>query len=297
MILLALFVQQLFLTYFAYSLKTIVDIVQRHTSSLAWADPCRASDRLSVDNHRRYGWRETHRRASGLLMGDIPRQLFAKLQAMSADFAMRKSPGDILARFTGDLGVIQAGFTQATFITCMVTISLLINIPVMLWLDWRLALLSLLSLPLIRRPTAISCRAQDGRRINCGRRRRPCRYGPGDRSSTVRDQGFRAAKAAHRTLRSPGRSFDGCDGTIGFAIALLGKGSSTLILFVQLVVTTVGAVLALRGDLSAGSLVAFLSILGVVSRDTYEFAKGGAGLDRSRQRAAPRRRDLAGDAG
>ena len=50
-----------------------------------------------------------------------------------------------------------------------------------------------------------------------------------------------------------------------FAIALVGKSSSTLILFVQLVVTTVGAVLALRGDLSAGSLVG-LPVAGAVVR-------------------------------
>jgi ABC-type multidrug transport system fused ATPase/permease subunit len=85
----------------------------------------------------------------GLVMGDIRRQLFAKLQALSAEFYARWSPGDILARFMADLTVIQAGFTQATFITCLMAISLLINIPVMLWLDWRLAVLSLLSLPLI----------------------------------------------------------------------------------------------------------------------------------------------------
>ena len=207
-------------------------------------------------------------------MGDIRRQLFAKLQAMSVDFYMRKSPGDILARFTGDLGVIQAGFTQATFITCMVTISLLINIPVMLWLDWRLALLSLLSLPLIL--------ATNRHFVpRTGRATYQLRQTEGALADTVQETVraqfvIKAFGLQRLLIERFDRQVDHLtDVTVRsrFAIALVGKGSSTLILFVQLVVTTVGAVLALRGDLSAGSLVAFLSILGVVSRDTYEFAK------------------------
>ena len=207
-------------------------------------------------------------------MGDIRRQLFAKLQALSVDFYIRKSLGDILARFTGDLAVIQAGFTQATFITCMVAISLLINIPVMLWLDWRLTLLSLLSLPLIL--------ATNRHFVpRAGQATYQLRQTEGALANTVQE-----IVRAHFVIKAFGLQrllIERFDRQVGhltdvtvrsrFAIALLGKSSSTLILFVQLVVTTAGAVLALRGDLSAGSLVAFLSILGVVSRDTYEFAK------------------------
>ena len=75
-----------------------------------------------------------------------------------------------------------------------------------------------------------------------------------------------------------------------FSVALVGKTSSLLIQFIQIAVTLTGAWLAMRGDLSAGALVAFLSILSVVSKDTYEFAKKvDAHLDRSGQRAAARR--------
>lgn len=274
-ILLALFVQQLFLTYFAYSLKTIVDIAQGDTSKaslgLILAGLAIGFVLATIAG---IGGERLIARASGLLMGDIRRQLFDKLQALSVDFYIRKSQGDILARFTGDLSVIQAGFTQATFITCMVTISLLINVPVMLWLDWRLALLSLLSLPLILAtnrhfvPRAgqatYQLRQTEGAVANTVQ-------------ETVRAQIVIKAFGLQRLLIERfDRQVDHLtDVTVRsrFAIALVGKSSSTLILFVQLVVTTAGAVLALRGELSAGSLVAFLSILGVVSRDTYEFAK------------------------
>ena len=68
---------------------------------------------------------------------------------MSAEFYMRTSLGDIMARFTSDLEVIQAGFTQATFNTVLTALALLINVPVMLWLEWRLGVMALMSLPLI----------------------------------------------------------------------------------------------------------------------------------------------------
>lgn len=274
-ILLALFVQQLFLTFFAYSLKVIVDIVQgkssRFSLGLIFAG---LAVGFVLTTLAGLGGEKLIARASGLLMGDMRRQLFAKLQVMSVDLSTRWPLGDILGRFTGDLTVIQAGFTQATFITCLAAIGLLINVPVMLWLDWRLALLSLLSLPLILAtnrhfvPRAGQAtyllRQTEGALANTVQ-------------ETVRAQFVIKAFGLQRLLTE---RFDRQVDHLGdvmvrsrFAIALVGKSSSTLILFIQLVVTTVGAVLALRGDLSAGSLVAFLSILGVVSRDTYEFAK------------------------
>ena len=274
-ILLALLVQQLFLTYFAFSLKVIVDIVQgdasRPSLGLIFAGLAVGFVLTTIAG---LGGEKLTARASGLLMGDMRRQLFAKLQVMSVDFSTRWSLGDVMARFTGDLTVIQVGFTQATFITCLAAIGLLINVPVMLWLDWRLALLSLLSLPLILAtnrhfvPRAGQAtyllRQTEGALANTVQ-------------ETVRAQFVIKAFGLQRLLVERfDRQVDHlADVTVRsrFAIALVGKSSSTLILFIQLVVTTVGAALALRGDLSAGSLVAFLGILGVVSRDTYEFAK------------------------
>ena len=274
-ILLALFVQQLFLTYFAYSLKVIVDIVQGNASKLP-IEVIFAGLAIGflLTTVAGLGGEKLIARTSGLLMGDIRRQLFAKLQAMSVDLYTRWSLGDVLARFTGDLTVIQAGFTQATFITCLVAIGLLINIPVMLWLDWRLALLSLLSLPLIL--------ATNRRFVpRAGKATYQLRRTEGALANTVQEtvraQFVIKAFSLQRLLAERfDREVDHLtEVTVRsrFAIALVGKSSSTLILFVQLLVTTAGAVLALKGDLSAGSLVAFLSILAVVSRDTYEFAK------------------------
>ena len=97
-ILLALFVQQLFLTYFAYSLKTIVDIAQGDTSKaslgLILAGLAIGFVLATIAG---IGGERLIARASGLLMGDIRRQLFDKLQALSVDFYIRKSQGDILA--------------------------------------------------------------------------------------------------------------------------------------------------------------------------------------------------------
>ncbi len=277
-ILLALFVQQLFLTYFAYSLKVIIDIVQGNTSkpSLALIFAGLAIGFL-LTTIAGLGGEKLIARASGLLMGDVRRQLFDRLQALSVDFYSHRPLGDILARFTGDLTVIQAGFTQATFITCMTAIGLLINIPVMLRLDWRLALLSLLSLPLILATNRYFV-------PRAGQATYQLRQTEGALANTVQESiraqvVIKAFSLQDLLTERFDRQVDHLtDVTVRsrFAIALVGKSSSTLILFVQLVVTTAGAVLALRGDLSAGSLIAFITILGMVSRDTYEFAKKAA---------------------
>ncbi len=193
---------------------------------------------------------------------------------MSADFYARTSPGDIMTRFTSDLEVVQIGFTQATFNTVLTALALLINVPVMLVLEWRLGLMALMSLPLIlltnrqlvprASAATYALKQTEGAVANTVQ-------------ETVRAQlVVKAFGLQERLGERFGREIDHLIKMTThsrFAVALVGKTSSLLIQFIQIAVTMTGALMALRGNLSAGSLVAFLSILGVVSKDTYEFAK------------------------
>ena len=179
-----------------------------------------------------------------------------------------------MTRFTSDLEVVQIGFTQATFNTVLTALTLLINVPVMLLLDWRLGLMALMSLPLIllanrqlvprASASTYALKQTEGVVANTVQ-------------ETVRAQ--LVVKAFGLQVRLGERFGREIDHLIKittrsrFAVALVGKTSSLLIQFVQIIVTITGALMAIRGDMSAGSLVAFLSILGVVSKDTYEFAK------------------------
>ncbi len=275
LIVLALLVQQLFLTFMAYCLKLIVDAIQAggNEQTLLYTSAALLAG-FVLSSAAGLGGEWLTARSGGLLMGDLRRQLFEKLQTMSADFYAQTSPGDILTRFTSDLEVVQIGFTQATFNTVLTALALLINVPVMLILDWRLGLMALVSLPLIlltnwqlvpRASTATYALKQtEGAVANTVQ-------------ETVRAQlVVKAFGLQERLGERFGREIDHLikiTARSRFAVALVGKTSSLLIQFIQIAVTVTGALMAIRGNLSAGSLVAFLSILGVVSKDTYEFAK------------------------
>ncbi len=275
LILLALFIQQLFQTFFAYALKLIVDSVQKGTAmsglvvilfALAFGFVINAFAALGGDR--------LVARASGLLMGDLRRQLYEKLLGMSAAFYARMPPGDILSRFTSDLDVIQLGFTMATFNTTLLLLGLIINLPVMFSLSGLLAVETLLLLPLIlifaryfvprAGETTYLFKQAQGALTNTVQ-------------ETVRAQMVVKAFGLQEFLnhRFGGAVADLTEATVRsrFAIAIVSKGSALLLLLIQIVVVMTGALLALRGEMSAGSLVAFISILGVVTNDTLQFAK------------------------
>ena len=275
LIVLALLVQQLFLTFMAYCLKLIVDTIQTggNEQALLYISVALVTG-FALSSLAGLGGEWLTARSGGLLMGDLRRQLFAKLQTMSADFYSRTSSGDILTRFTSDLEVVQIGFTQATFNTVLTALALLINVPVMLMLEWRLGVMALMSLPLIllanrqlvprASAATYALKQTEGAVANIVQ-------------ETVRAQlVVKAFELQARLGERFGRELDHLikiTTRSRFAVALVGKTSSLLIQFIQIAVTVTGALMAIRGDLSAGSLVAFLSILGLVSKDTYEFAK------------------------
>ncbi|MEZ4643341.1 MAG: ATP-binding cassette domain-containing protein [Chloroflexota bacterium] len=271
----ALLVQQLFQTFLAYSLKLIVDNVQsgQNDPPLALILAALLAG-FVVAMAATFGGEYLTARAAGRLMGDVRRQLFAQLQALSVAYYVRMKLGDILSRFSGDLKLIEAGYTQAFLNTLLISLGLLVNVPVMLYLEWRLGLLALLSLPLIllanRRlmPGAAAAtydlNQTEGAVVNTVQ-------------EAIRAQLVVKAFGLQPTMAA--RFNDEIDHLTGvivqsrFAIVLVGKVASMLILLIQILVTAVGALMAFHGTLSAGSLVAFLGILGVVSKDAYEFAK------------------------
>lgn len=78
-----------------------------------------------------------------------------------------------------------------------------------------------------------------------------------------------AAQRFAAQLATPQRRFTSAD----FLAEVVGTSSSLGVLAVQVLVLGVGAHLAATGRLSAGTLVAFLSLHAIVSKDTYDLTK------------------------
>jgi ABC-type multidrug transport system fused ATPase/permease subunit len=79
----------------------------------------------------------------------IRRQLYAHLQRLGIDFHHRSSTGDLLTRLTGDINNLRQLLAASLLSMISETILLLAFLGVMIWMNWRLALLAVVVMPAI----------------------------------------------------------------------------------------------------------------------------------------------------
>lgn len=82
------------------------------------------------------------------VLNDLRFRLFRHLQDLPASFYTRTQSGDIVSRFVNDLNALEDALTQSLPNAFLGFVWLVINAAILFWLDWRLALLMLLILPL-----------------------------------------------------------------------------------------------------------------------------------------------------
>ena len=80
---------------------------------------------------------------------DIRNDLFAKLQTLSLRFFDRRSHGDLMSRLTNDVENISTVLTESVTQFFSSFLMLFSVASIMLWLNWRLALVSLVTMPLM----------------------------------------------------------------------------------------------------------------------------------------------------
>jgi len=78
----------------------------------------------------------------------LRQHLFAHLQTLSLRFHARAQVGDLLSRLNTDISEVQSILTDTVFALLSNLLVLVVSIGFLLWLDWRLFLLSLVSVPL-----------------------------------------------------------------------------------------------------------------------------------------------------
>lgn len=193
---------------------------------------------------------------------DLRVRLYAYLQKLSLSFFERTSTGELMSRVTNDVNALEQFVTHGVTLTAVDLLRLLGATGVLMWLDWRLGLVVLIPLPAI---------AFALRRFN--RRARPIfrrvRDRLGDINARLQDN-----LAGIRVIQAFGREEVECDRfhatseeyyreqvrairtwstffpLLGF-IALMGG----------VLVLGVGARMVVLGDLTLGTLVAFLSYI------------------------------------
>jgi len=213
-------------------------------------------------------------RAGAAIVNEIRRRLFAHLQRLSIGYYAGTPSGDIVARFTSDLADIQKSLSTRIIDAVLASVGLCINIPLAFILDWRLGLVMVLGMPVVGLGTRLF-----GRRAAASRyelKQQEAAIAAFVQENVTVQPVVKAFSLAERLvarfeaqLERVARSFVRAE----FSAQLVGSGSSLGVLAIQVVVLGVGAAMAYGGHLSTGTLVAFLALHAVVSKDAYDLTK------------------------
>jgi ATP-binding cassette subfamily B protein len=275
LLLAALSLPQGFKAFFAYSQRLIIDrallghdaaLLARVLAVLAVGFVVATSAILLADY--------LGARIGAAIVNAIRLRMFRHLQRLSVGYYARVRSGDVVARFTSDLSDIQKSLTTRIVDAVVATLGLAINIPVAFAIDWRLALVMVAGMPMAGLGTRIF-----GQRASAARY--ALKQGEAGIANTV-GEAVRAQPVVkvfglagwlldrfETQLADLGRKFVRAE----FMAELVGSASSLGVLVAQVVVLGVGAWMAYSGHLTTGSLVAFLSLHAVVSKDAYDLTK------------------------
>src|SRR5438874_4687470 len=275
LILLAMLLQQGFNTVLALSLKLIIDTALANRdggllllilTGLAGGFVVALLANVAADY--------LTARVGANMLNDLRRMMFNHLQRLSMNFFAHAQAGNIVAHFSSDLADIDKGLTSRLADALLALIGLGVNVPLLFVLEWRLALVSMVALPLMMLGTrAVTPRVS--------RANYQLKQAQGQLASTVHEHvraqpvikvlGLHGSTLARFRHELSGLARDTVRAS--FLTQLVGTASSLGVLLVQLVALGVGAVLALHGQVTVGALVAFISLLSSVNKDAYNLSK------------------------
>ena len=213
-------------------------------------------------------------RAGNDILAEVRADLYKHLQRLSMSFHTKARGGDLMMRVMSDVNMLRDVTVTALMPMVASVLSLVGMICVMLWMDWRLALLALSTIPLFGfTATRLSSRIR-----SVARQQR-------------RDEGRLAATSAEsisaiRVVQSftledrfaqgfDERSVRAKTGDVKLSrlSAVLERSVDVLIAISTAMVITYGGQLVMRGELSPGDLLVFFTYLKRAFNPVQDFAK------------------------
>jgi ATP-binding cassette, subfamily B, multidrug efflux pump len=196
---------------------------------------------------------------------DLRNDLFRHLVVLSADFYSRRRTGDLMARATNDLNAVRMMLGPGVMYWTETSITFLLTISIMLNMDWRLTLLSILPAPLVSYAVIVF-----GRRIHERFERIQSMFS--DISSRVQENlsGVRMIRAYVQEQPELKRFEDLNQSYIRQNIRLARLSGlfqpllEALVGFTFLIVLWAGGYQVLQGRISLGTFVAFNTYMGML---------------------------------
>ncbi|HEY0101129.1 MAG TPA: ATP-binding cassette domain-containing protein [Pyrinomonadaceae bacterium] len=200
------------------------------------------------------------------ILNDIRKEMFRHLQQLSVGFYARSRMGDLLSRFSSDLAAIENAVVLGVPGALLCVINIIFSTCVLFALDWRLALVAMLGLPLcIVGPKIFAPRA-----LRVGY---TLRGEQATMSSTIQENlGAQQIVKAFSLKKSVLANFEGQADKVArlatrfnFLSYVTERSPNIGMLLFNVLLISGGSYLAYRGLLSIGSLVSFNALFITVS--------------------------------
>jgi ATP-binding cassette, subfamily B, bacterial len=208
------------------------------------------------------------------VVNDLRLRLFEHLHEVPLGFFLRTPSGDILARFSSDVAAVEAALAKAVPNAIHGGVQLLACAAVLVWLDWRLTLITLAVFPL----TLVGPRWLGPRAAQAGYDRKGDEGRVGslvqeslDAQLVVRALGL--GEATRARFRAALEALAASSVRAGTAGSLAGRATEAAMNLVQLVAIGAGAVLAFQGQLTVGTLIAFIGTFFNLGFATYRLSE------------------------
>jgi ATP-binding cassette subfamily B protein len=192
-------------------------------------------------------------------------RMFSRLQRMEPGFFQRIQTGDILSRMTSDLQMIQFALTGAMATGLQMILTLIVALATIFYLDWQLGLVAIAGMPLFLLTTKFlgppAARASFQRQQDLAAA-----------SSTLQEnllaqpvvKAFGLEDRATNTYQGQLNRLFQSSIRLSFLSSFYGLTANSIASAIQLIILGIGGYLIIGGNLSLGSLMAFLSLLGTV---------------------------------
>lgn len=271
-----------------WPLKIVFDNVLGHHKLPAWIVSVTGPDKLAILNFAAlavlaiaaaaalcsYAQKHFTTTAAQWVTHDLRRTLYFHIQRLSISYHDRKRTGDLISRITSDIDSIQSFITSGMLTAVVQTMTLLGMVAVMLYINWRFTLIALSVAPLLF--AVVFHYTRMIKELS-----RDVRKQEGVVASMVEEAltSIRVVKAFAREdyeqRRLERQSLETVDAALKARTA-----KAKLAPLVEIIVAAgtglvlwYGGRMALSGDLSAGSLIVFISYLSRMYKPMQELSK------------------------
>ena len=206
-----------------------------------------------------------HARVCSLVLRDLRARIFNQLHRLSPDNSARDD-GSETAHFSSDLAAIEHALVSAVSWALLPSLDVIIGTVLLFVLEWRLALIAVLVFPLaLIGPHLVAPRA-----ARAGRDRKNLEAGVlrdvlENIASRVMVRAFGLEAVMRDRFHRRAADLVDISTRTGYLSALVERSAGIGILFLQVVVLGVGALMAFDGMLTIGTLVSFQSLFMSVS--------------------------------